>query len=155
MKSLGFVLFVAAGAALSGVCMAQGAASSSLAMPASAPAASTRAASGASASATAANQAAAATATPASETPQSASTPQPPGSVIRSTSNLVVVDVTVTQNGRPVKNLSQQTFHVFENGREQSIRFFDEHVSQEPSADQKSKAIEPEAANTYSNIPFA
>src|SRR5262245_34095405 len=45
----------------------------------------------------------------------------------RSTTNLVIVDVVVTHSGRPVKGLQQPVFHLLEDGREQTIKTFEEH----------------------------
>jgi VWFA-related protein len=53
---------------------------------------------------------------------------------LRTTSSLVTVDVVVTRNGQPVSGLSQEMFHVFEDGREQIIKYFEEHeAASQPS----------------------
>ena len=52
--------------------------------------------------------------------------PQPAGT-IRTHANLVLVDVVVTKDGKPVEGLKEPVFHVFENAREQSIASFEEH----------------------------
>jgi VWFA-related protein len=71
--------------------------------------------------------------------------------LIRSTANLVLVDVVVSHDGYPVKGLQQQAFHIFENGREQRIKTFEEHTpgSDESKID-KASALPP---NTYTNVP--
>jgi hypothetical protein len=53
--------------------------------------------------------------------------PQASGPFIRSTTNLVLVDVVVSHDGHSVKGLERQAFHIFENGREQAIKVFEEH----------------------------
>jgi VWFA-related protein len=73
--------------------------------------------------------------------------------LIRSTANLVIVDVVVNHDGHPVKGLQQQAFHIFEDGREQTIKAFEEHG---PGSNElkmeKPSALPP---NTYTNIPEA
>jgi VWFA-related protein len=71
--------------------------------------------------------------------------------LLRSTANLVIVDVVVTHDGHPVKSLSQPAFHVFEDGREQAIKVFEEHGPDEAQP-AKAPALPP---NTYTNIPDA
>jgi VWFA-related protein len=75
---------------------------------------------------------------------------QTPVPVIRSTANLVVLDVVVNHDGRPVKGLQQQAFRIFEDGREQTIKAFEEHGpgSNEPKMEQL-----PLPPNTYTNVP--
>jgi VWFA-related protein len=67
----------------------------------------------------------------------------------KSASNLVLVDVVVTHNGQPVKGLQKETFHVIESGREQAIKVFEEHTSEETSQIQR----QPLPPATYSNFP--
>ena len=69
--------------------------------------------------------------------------------IIRSTSSLVILDVVVTHNEHPVTGLQQQAFHVFENGREQTIKVFEEHGPGEEARTEKPKL----APDTYSNVP--
>jgi VWFA-related protein len=76
--------------------------------------------------------------------------PQAAGPAIRTASNLVVVDVVVSDDGKPVKGLVQQAFHIFEDGREQSIKVFEEHHSADASQVQNLPPLPP---NTYSNFP--
>ena len=47
--------------------------------------------------------------------------------VIRTNARLVLVDVVVTDHGRPVVGLPKGRFRVFEDGREQTITSFEEH----------------------------
>jgi VWFA-related protein len=53
---------------------------------------------------------------------------QPPASFIRAQSNLVVVDVTVTdQHRNPIRGLSPSDFTILEDGRAQTIKNFEPH----------------------------
>ena len=71
--------------------------------------------------------------------------------VIRSTANLVVVDVVVNHSGHPITGLPQQDFHIFEDGREQTIKVFEEHS---PGGDEsKTEKPVPLPPNTYTNVP--
>lgn len=60
---------------------------------------------------------------------------------------IVLTDVTVTdRNGNPVRGLKEQDFRIFDNGRGETLKSFDEHVSQ-PSAAYEAAA----PAGEYSN----
>jgi VWFA-related protein len=76
--------------------------------------------------------------------------PQATGPAIRTASNLVVVDVVVSDDGEPVKGLERQAFHLFEDGREQAIKVFEEHNSLNVSQIQNFPALPPD---TYTNFP--
>ena len=76
--------------------------------------------------------------------------PQSSGPAIRTASNLVVVDVVVSDDGKSVKGLERQAFHIFEDGREQSIKVFEQHNSADASEVQHLPALPP---HTYSNFP--
>lgn len=76
--------------------------------------------------------------------------PQSGNPAIRTASNLVVVDVVVSDDGKPVKGLEQQAFHVFEDGHEQTIKVFEEHNSVNASQVRKPPVLPP---NTYANLP--
>jgi VWFA-related protein len=76
--------------------------------------------------------------------------PQSSSPAIRTASNLVIVDVVVSDDGKPIKGIEQQAFHIFEDGREQSIKVFEEHSSVNPSQVRKPPMLPP---NTYSNLP--
>ena len=84
----------------------------------------------------------------ASETRSAA--PQTGSPTIRSRANLVVVDVVVSDDGKPVKGLQRQAFHIFEDGREQAVKVFEEHNSLDASQIQ---SIPPLPPNTFSNFP--
>jgi VWFA-related protein len=78
-----------------------------------------------------------------------------PATVLHANTNLVLVDVVVTDHGKAVHGLDRGRFHVLENGKEQQISAFDEHKPPAASADTaylKAK-IAQLPANTYTNIP--
>lgn len=83
-------------------------------------------------------------AAPPAATPAAASVPNSPQreadsgvATIRTYSNLVVVDVVVTDGqGNPVHGLSRDTFALTENGKPQTLRHFEEH-SAAPVSDTK------------------
>ena len=81
--------------------------------------------------------------------------PGKPMTVLHADTNLVLVDVVVTEHGKPARKLDRTRFHVLENGKEQPISAFDEH---EPSsAPVDAAAIKAQIAalppNTYTNVP--
>lgn len=77
-----------------------------------------------------------------------------PATVLRANTNLVLVDVVVTDRDKPVHDLQQRRFHIFEDGHEQKIASFDEHLAPDSSAPgpipMKRIALPP---HTYTNIP--
>jgi VWFA-related protein len=85
-----------------------------------------------------------------SEAPQS--TP-----VLQARATMVLVDVVVTAHDKAIRAIDPHRFHVFEDGREQEVRSFDEH-SPAPAAGNGAGAG-PVAAhsepNVYTNIPDA
>jgi VWFA-related protein len=87
---------------------------------------------------------------PAGDSAGQAERSQASGPVIRSTANLVVVDVVVTHDGHPVNGLQQQAFHIFEDGREQTIKAFEEHG---PGTNEAKIEQPPLPPNTYTNVP--
>ena len=87
----------------------------------------------------------------------SADPPQQPAgpsqdSVLRAHSNLVLLDVVVTDHETPVHGLTRSQFHIFDNGREQSIQTFDEH--QPPSQPPSVPAPFELPPHTFTNIPL-
>src|ERR1700730_10329567 len=80
---------------------------------------------------------------PQSQTPNSAST-------IKSEVPLVLVDVVITQGkGEPVVGLHREDFQVSEDGRPQTISFFEEHTGGAVSA----VALPPTPPGVYTNYP--
>jgi VWFA-related protein len=70
---------------------------------------------------------------------------------LRTSSNLVLVDVVVTDHDKPVHGLDHSRFHVLEDGSEQTISSFDEHQpAAAPPAFLAPAALPP---NTYTNLP--
>ncbi|HVN93475.1 MAG TPA: VWA domain-containing protein [Terracidiphilus sp.] len=70
--------------------------------------------------------------------------------VLHAQSKLVLVDVVVTDHGRPVKSLDRSRFHVFEDGHEQNIASFEENVPEGAPAVVHAPALPPD---TYTNVP--
>jgi VWFA-related protein len=70
--------------------------------------------------------------------------------IFRTTTSAVLVDVVVTNGGVAVHGIDPKRFHIYENGREQQITFFDEHrpVGGNPAAQRH--ALPP---NFYNNLP--
>jgi VWFA-related protein len=78
------------------------------------------------------------------------------GIVLHAHANLVQVDVVVTEHGKPVTGLDKSRFHVFEDGREQSMTAFEEHRA--TAAPPDASALKTELAalppHTYTNVPL-
>jgi VWFA-related protein len=77
----------------------------------------------------------------------------PTGMILHAKSNLVLVDVVVTDHDRPLQGLDRSRFHVFQDGREKAIASFEEF---EPASTASNTAIvSPQALppNTYTNLP--
>jgi len=70
--------------------------------------------------------------------------------VLHANTNLVLVDVVVSEHGNAVHGLTQGNFRIFDNGREQTISSFDEHRPAEAPAVAKPIKLPP---NTYTNLP--
>ncbi len=90
---------------------------------------------------------------PEAATPaESATAPNAPatGTVIHAKSNLVLVDVVVTDHDKPVKGLDRSRFHVFEDGHEVPIASIEEN---EPPASVEIAKAPPLPPGTYSNVP--
>jgi len=72
--------------------------------------------------------------------------------VLRSETSVVLVDVVATDKDKPATGLPQNRFHVFENGHEQRIDFFEEHRPARPDAVPRPLVLPP---HVYTNIPLA
>ncbi len=83
--------------------------------------------------------------------PEPASSPGAMGPTLRTSSNLVLVDVVVTDRDQPVLSLDRSAFHVFEDGKELKISSFDKHQPGPAAPSGFMTAVLP--ANTYSNLP--
>jgi VWFA-related protein len=89
---------------------------------------------------------------PAAQQSPANSEPAPSGLVLHVTSNLVLLDVVVTEKGKAVHGLDRSKFHLFEDGREQPIAGFDEHQpAAVPAALPVLPALPP---HTYTNTPI-
>jgi VWFA-related protein len=96
---------------------------------------------------------------PAAEQAQASSTPPVPSSpisasnatpvVLHAKANIVLLDVVVTNRDKAVHGLDRSRFHIFEDGREQSIATFDEHHPT-PTPAATAIVLPP---NTYTNLP--
>ncbi len=81
---------------------------------------------------------------------ETAAAPPPAEIVFHATTNLVLLDVVVTDQGQAIHGLDQGRFHISENRHEQPIASFDEHgPAVEPGAVAQ-PALQP--ANVNSNI---
>jgi len=91
--------------------------------------------------------AAAQTSTLASPAREPAAKPTP---TIRTTANLVLVDVVVTEKGKPVQGLAAKQFHLFEDGKAQRIATFEEHRAADAPLVAETRPLPP---NVYTNAP--
>lgn len=72
------------------------------------------------------------------------------GAAIKSEVRIVLVDVVVTNgNGRPVSGLRKDDFQVVEDGRPQTISFFEEHKGAAPTT----ISLPPMPVNVFTNYP--
>jgi VWFA-related protein len=84
------------------------------------------------------------------QNPASPPADQQPG--LRVTSRNVVIDVIVTNNGKPVTGLSKDTFMVTESGKPQSVSFFEENT---PAPQRQSVQIPKMPPDVFTNFsPF-
>jgi hypothetical protein len=77
----------------------------------------------------------------------------PTGMILHAKSDLVLVDVVVTDHDRPVQGLDRSRFHIYQDGREEAIASFEEF---EPASAASNPAIVSPPAlppNTYTNLP--
>jgi VWFA-related protein len=97
---------------------------------------------------------------PASESAEAPAPPPPAstpagvvatGTVLQAKSNLVLVDVVITDHDKPVKGLDRSRFHVLEDGHEQQIASFEENQPPSIVAIAKVPELPP---NTFSNVPI-
>src|ERR1700729_4116442 len=90
---------------------------------------------------------------------QTAPTPAPanpaPGTtVLHANSSLVLVDVVVTDHGKPALGIDRSSFHIFEDGHEQAIASFEEHQPHpvSPNAIKAAAQIAALPPHTYTNV---
>jgi VWFA-related protein len=72
------------------------------------------------------------------------------GTVLHEQTNLVLIDVVVTDHDRPVKGLDRDRFHVYQDGKEEPIASFEEREPPASVTVAKAPELPPD---TYSNIP--
>jgi VWFA-related protein len=91
----------------------------------------------------------------AASAPQSSSTGQPAASstVLHTNADLVLVDVVVTDHGNAIHGLNKNVFRVLEDGHEQTITSFDEHMPAPTAAGAPASPF-PLPPHTFTNIPF-
>ena len=83
--------------------------------------------------------------------PLTAQTAAPqPGPVLRTDTNLVLVDVVVTERDKAVHGIDKAKFQVFEDGKEQPIVALDERKAEDAGALAKPLVLPP---HTYRNVP--
>ncbi len=82
------------------------------------------------------------------------STPADPETTIRTTADLVVVDVTVSDaQQNPVHHLGATDFTVLEDGRPQAIKVFEEHAASAPAPMLPIPKLDPGTFTNYSPVP--
>jgi VWFA-related protein len=87
----------------------------------------------------------------ASTPPTQAAVPNSSETVLHAHANLVLVDVVVADRNKPIHGLDRSKFHVFEDGREQTITSFDEHLGSTQGTVVPNVVKLP--PNTFSNAP--
>lgn len=89
---------------------------------------------------------------PLAQTPAAA--PQSASPTIQARTNLVIEDVVVTDRaGNPVHGLTRADFAVFEKGKPEQIRSFDEHAAQPPTPFQPPLPLPPGVFTNYAPAP--
>jgi VWFA-related protein len=73
-----------------------------------------------------------------------------PVPVLRTSSFTVVLDVVVTDSNVAVHEIDQKRFHVYENGREQAVTYFEEHKPDSAASTAKRRTMPP---HYYNNLP--
>jgi VWFA-related protein len=77
-----------------------------------------------------------------------------PTSTLRINSRAVLVDVIVTdRSGKPVTGLKQDAFTVTEQGKPQTMRFFEEHTAASAAAPQEMPKLPPDVFSNFSPFP--
>jgi VWFA-related protein len=84
--------------------------------------------------------------------PQASANTQTPAPAVsfHAQANLVLVDAVVTNNGAAVSALGKDRFHLYEDGKLQQIRIFEEHKPEEASLSSPDIQLPP---HTYSDFP--
>jgi len=88
--------------------------------------------------------------------PSSPNKPKDPEPDIKVSSRLVVVDVVVRKGNHPVSGLQQSDFALYEDGAQQTIRYFTPHFAGQADVANAPAAPPPALPpNTYTNLPAA
>jgi VWFA-related protein len=88
----------------------------------------------------------------AAATPQTTATSTP---TVHSVSNLVIVDVVVTEHGQAVQGLGRDDFHILEDGHQQTVKAFEEHKAAEAAQPQPPPPLPPHIYSNYPELPAA
>lgn len=88
----------------------------------------------------------------ATAAPAQNAAPQEP--TLRVTSRAVVLDVIVTKDGKPVKDLPQSAFSVTEQGKPQSISFFEENHPPQSASPVPGPKLPPNVFSNFSAYPL-
>ena len=88
---------------------------------------------------------------------QNQSTSVPPDASVqtfRTTSRAVLLDVIVSdRKGKPVTGLKQEDFTIIEQGRPQTVSFFEEHTGAIPDAEVELPKLPPNIFSNFSPFP--
>lgn len=77
-----------------------------------------------------------------------------PVPTVRVTSRAVLVDIIVTdKNGNPVSGLKQDAFSLLEQGKPQSISYFEEHIGAQPTEAAEMPTLPPNVFSNFSPFP--
>ena len=89
-----------------------------------------------------------------SDTPAAAPKPQPPTPTIQARSNLVILDVVVTdKNHAPLHNLKATDFHLRESGADQTIKTIEEHTPSNAAPAEPMAKLPPGIFTNYAPTP--
>jgi VWFA-related protein len=73
--------------------------------------------------------------------------------VLHTSAKVVLVDVVVTDRGSAIHGLDRKRFHIFENGHEQTITYFDEAQQAAPGSQSDGACAVSMTPGIYSNVP--
>lgn len=96
---------------------------------------------------------AAAQAPAAATSPTVSSRQDQTGAVLRTNAFSVLVDVVVTDQNAAVRGIDSKRFHIYENGREQTITYFEEHKPNQAPSPVQHRTMPPHYYNNVPNSP--
>jgi VWFA-related protein len=81
--------------------------------------------------------------------------PAQTGTTLHANARLVLLDVVVTDKGAAIHGIDRQRFHVYQDGHEQPLAFFEEHSSAGPHLAAARPAMIPASlpSHTFTNLP--